>query len=90
MTKQELEKANKLTKEISLLENTLNKVVKSEFNGNDRKEVISDRLSSTDWDWLGNDVKDMLSAEDCFNINKVIYDIMCKKIKEKQDELEKI
>lgn len=72
-----------------MLEATLNKVVKSEFDGNERKEVISDRLSSNDWAWLGN-VKSMLSQEECYKINKVFYDILCEKIKERQEELEKM
>lgn len=90
MTAQELEKANKLTKEISLLEATLNKFVKSEFDGKERKEVVNDMLSSNDWAFISNDVKEMLTKEECYKINETIYNILCNKIKERQEELEKI
>ena len=90
MTAQELEKANKLTKEIAELEATLNKFVKSEFDGKERKEVVNDMLSSNDWAFIGNDVKEMLTKEECYKINETIYNILCDKIKERQEELEKI
>lgn len=88
MTKEQLERANKLTKQISTLEEGINKVTKSVFNGETRNEVVSDRLTCTDW--LGNDLITLLTNEECQQINQTIYDIICNKIKIKQEELEKI
>ena len=47
-------------------------------------------LSSNDWAFIGNDVKEMLTKEECYKINETIYNILCDKIKERQEELEKI
>ena len=87
MTKEQIEKGKIYIEKLSILEDNLNSVTNSVFDGQNRKEEISKYLHNN---CLTTDCVALLSEEDCKEINQVIYNVLIRKIKENQDILDKI
>lgn len=87
MTKEQIEKGKIYIEKLDILEDALNTVTNSVFDGAERKEQVSKYLHNN---CLPNDCIALLTEDECKEINQVIYNILIKKIKENQDILEKI
>ena len=87
MTKEQIEKGKIYIEKLDILEDALNTVTNSVFDGAERKEQVSKYLHNN---CLSSDCIALLNEEDCRKINQIIYDILIEKIKENQDILEKI
>lgn len=87
MTKEQIDKASLYLTKLDILEEALNSVTNSRFDGEHRTEEVSEYIHNG---CLNNDCIAMLSKEDCKEINQAIYNVLVRKIKENRDILEKI
>ncbi len=87
MTKEQIDKAQICLANIKILEDNLNSVTNSTFDGDVRKEEVSNYIHNN---CLSLDCLNLLTKEECEEINRTIYNILIKKIKENQNILENI
>jgi len=87
MTRQQIEEGLRVSEKITTLENALNTVTNSVFDGQDRKEVVSNYIHNG---CLSSEVLVLLSSEDCKKINSAIYDVLCENIKKLQEQMSNI
>lgn len=87
MTKEQIDKAQIYLEKLNILENNLNSVTNSVFDGQNRTEEVSKYIHNN---CLSNDCIALLTEEDCKEINQTIYNVLIRKIKENQNILEHI
>ena len=84
---EKIENGSELIKKIDILEANISNFTHSEFEKSERKVVVSSYLHPN---FLDNDCKLLFTKEECHQINEMMYNFLCEKIKYYQKELEEV